>query len=164
MYKRLCSEVGVTFLAIRVPRAGEDLSSLRNPVVMESTPPELALVGNISTGSSDSQDSCSVPTELLHQLLISVQQSLVVERADREMLEQEVRNLKAEREQLTTKYCLAADLMQSWLHALDVMAATVGELREDIGNSKQRMNTEILRLKELHNSCDPLIQELPIQI
>lgn len=154
----------MTFEAIKAPRAGEDLSSLRTTVAMESTPPELALVGNISTGSSNAQNSCSMPTELLHQLLRSVQQSLVVERTEREMVEQEVRNLKAEREHLTLKYCFATDVMQSWLHTLDVMAATVEKLREDISGSKQRMDAEFLRLKDLHNSFDPFIQKRSVQI
>lgn len=152
----------MTFEAIKAPRAGEDLSSLRTTVAMEPAPPELA--SDISPGSSSTQDSCSMPTELLHQLLRSVQQSLVVERTEREMLEQEVRNLKTEREHLTLKFCLARDIMQSWHHTLDVMAATVEELHGEINGSKQRINSELLQLKDPHDSFDPLIQKRSIQI
>lgn len=138
-YEEICSGVGVSFEAIAAPRTGEDSIGLGNPIVPQSAPQLSVSDGSSEIESTGTHETYDMSTELLYQLLLSVQQSLVAERADRERQDCEVRALQIECERLTGKYTETTDVMCKCLHALDAITASVGALREEISESINRI-------------------------
>lgn len=137
-YKQICSGIGDSFEAITAPGASEDTCSPRNFVLPPSTPQLPLSDSSPDIESFKTHEAYDIPTELLHELLLSIQQSLVTEREGRERQDSEMKMLQTECNQLTEKYSETTDAMGRCICVLDAITASVGELRKEISESIKR--------------------------
>ncbi|KAL7940066.1 hypothetical protein V8C42DRAFT_356493 [Trichoderma barbatum] len=140
-YEEICSGVGVNFEAVAASRACFQ-NSLENPVIVQSAPQLSVPEGSSEVESIDTREAYDMSTELMHRLLLSAQQCLVAERVERESKECEIRALEAKYERLSAEHTQTTDIMYKCLTTLDVITASVRELREEINRSMERMVLE----------------------
>lgn len=133
-YEEICSGVGVNFEAIATPRACFQ-NSLENPAIVQSAPQLSISEGSSEVGSIGMHETYDMSTELMYQLLLSAQQSMIAERTERESKECELRALQTEYERLSAKHSQITNVMYKSLGTLDSIAISVGELREEIYSS-----------------------------
>ncbi|KAL7940606.1 hypothetical protein V8C42DRAFT_337093 [Trichoderma barbatum] len=136
-YEEICSGVGVNFEAVAASRACFQ-NSLENLVIIQSAPQLSVSEGSSEVESIGTRETYDMSTELMHQLLLSAQQCLVAERVERESKECEIRALEAKYERLSAERTQTTNIMYKCLTTLDVITASVLELREEINRSMER--------------------------
>lgn len=133
-YEQLCSGVGDSFEAIAAPRAPKDPYSPRNLILPPPTPRAKLSNRNPEIEPFNKGETHDTPTEL-QELLLSIRQSLVTEREGRDAQKSEMMMLQTEYDRLTEKYNDTMDAMGRCIGILDVVTASVGELRYEISES-----------------------------
>lgn len=136
-YEQLCSGVGDSFEAIAAPRPPKDTYCPRNSVLPTTTPRAKLSNRNPRMNSFNKGETHDTSTEL-QELLLSIRQSLVTEREGRDAQESEMMMLQTKYDRLTEKYNDTMDAIGRCIGILDVVTASVGELRYKISESIKR--------------------------